>query len=341
MVTKILYDPDNSKKAVGVEFLKNGISHKVYSKRIILSAGTMGTTKILLHSGIGPRDHLEKLEINVVEDLPVGENLKDHVTTSINLFINQSTNAEVEDIFNPIKILKYLWNGEDTPISLGGSDAMGFIKLKNSNQIPDLGFILIPLSITFDYGLQLRKVINLREDIWENYYEPLIGQKAATILPILLHPKSVGSIRLKSKNFNDPLLIDPNYFSIQEDIDKLIKGIRIIQKLVETPSMKKFNAELIPKPFPGCESQVYDSNDYWECYLRHMTLTMYHPIGSCRMGNFNDKSTVVLKNFQVKNIENLFVVDGSILSQASGNPHAIIAMLAQKFSHDMNKLDGV
>lgn len=301
----------------------------------------MGSTKILLHSGIGPRDHLEKLNINVVEDLPVGENLKDHVTTSITLLLNQSIDTDVKDIFNPINILKYLWNGKDTPISLGGSDAMGFIKLDKNSKTPDLSFILIPTSITFDYGIHLRKVIKLRNDIWENFYQPLIGQPAATILPILLHPKSIGSMRLKSKDFNDPLLIDPNYFAIQEDIEKLISGIRIIQKLLETPSMKKFNAELIPKSFPGCESHSFDSNEYWECYLRHMTLTMFHPMGSCRMGNYNDESTVVLKNFQVKNIENLYAVDGSILSRASANPHALIAMLAQKFSLDMNKLDGV
>jgi choline dehydrogenase-like flavoprotein len=301
----------------------------------------MGTPKILLHSGIGPRDHLKELNIKVVEDLPVGENLKDHVTTSINLLLNQSINAEPQDILNPVKFLKYLWNGKDTPFSLGGSDAMGFVKLNSSSRTPDLSFILIPTSITFDYGIHLRKILNIRDDVFENFYEPLIGQTSSTILPILLHPKSVGTIRLKSEDFNEPLLIDPNYFAIQDDIEKLISGIRIIQNLLETPLMKRFNAELIPKSFPGCESHSYDSNDYWECYLRHMTLTMFHPIGTCRMGNYDDKSTVVLKNFQVKNIENLYVVDGSILSRASANPHAIIAMLAQKFSHDMNKLDGV
>jgi choline dehydrogenase-like flavoprotein len=301
----------------------------------------MGTPKILLHSGIGPRVHLEELNIKVVEDLPVGENLKDHVTTSINLLLNQSINVEPQDILNPVKFLKYLWNGKDTPFSLGGSDAMGFVKLNSSSRTPDLSFILIPTSITFDYGIHLRKILNIRDDVFENFYEPLNGQTSATILPILLHPKSVGTIRLKSEDFNEPLLIDPNYFAIQDDIEKLISGIRIIQKLLETPPMKRFNAELIPKSFPGCESHSYDSNDYWECYLRHMTLTMFHPIGTCRMGNYDDKSTVVLKNFQVKNVENLYVVDGSILSRASANPHAIIAMLAQKFSHDMNKLDGV
>lgn len=309
-------------------------------KNIILAAGTMGSPKILMHSGIGPRDHLTKLGIDVVEDLPVGENLQDHVTTFIDVLLNQSIDTSVADIFNPINMIKYLWNGKDTPYSLSGADAMGFIKLNESNIVPDLSFILIPIGITFDYGLHLSKVINLREDIWKGYYEKLMKETSATILPVLLHPKSVGKIQLKSKNFHDPLIIDPNYLSVKDDVDKLISGIRIIQKLLETSPMRQFNVELIPKSFPGCEGHVYDSNDYWECYVRHMTFTMYHPVSTCKCGDFNDSKTVVLKNFQVKNIKNLYVVDGSILPRLpSANPHALISMLAQKFSHDMNSLN--
>lgn len=308
-------------------------------KNVVLAAGTMGSPKILMLSGIGPREHLKNVGIDVIEDLPVGENLQDHVTTFIDLLLNQSIDTSVADVFNPINVIKYLWNGKDTIYSLAGSDAMGFISLNENQSVPDLSFILIPVGITFDYGLHLRKVVNLREDVWKDYYENLVGQTSATILPVLLHPKSVGKIQLTSKNFKDPLIIDPNYLAIKDDVDKLIKGIRIIQKLLETSSMRQFNAELIPKSLPNCDGHVFDSNDYWECYVRHMTFTMYHPVSTCKLGDLNDSRTVVLKNFQVKNIENLYVVDASILPRPpSANPHSIVSMLAQKFSHDMNLL---
>lgn len=339
MVTKIIFDEENPKKAIGVEFIKNGEIHKVRSKKIVLAAGTLGSPKILMHSGIGLRDHLTQLGIDVIENLPVGENLQDHVTTPIDIILNQ-TDITVSRIFDPKEIFKYLFDGKDSPFSLGGSDSMGFVKLNENIKLPDLSFISIPTSITFDYGIHLRKIVNLRDDVWDKYYKPLIGKTSATILPVLLHPKSVGSIRLKSKHFKDSLIIDPNYLESREDIDKLISGIRIIQKLLETSPMKQLGAELIPKSLPDCKSRSYDSNDYWKCYIQHLTLTMYHYHGTCRLGDLNDKKTVVMKNFQVKNIENLYVVDASILPRSpSTNPHALISMLAQKFAHDMNLLD--
>jgi choline dehydrogenase len=195
-----------------------------------------------------------------------------------------------------------------------------------------LSLMLIPVGLVADSGLHNRKIQNIREDLWQNHFKPLTGQTPITILPVLLHPKSRGDLKLKSNDFRDPPAINPNYLSDDDDVKKLITGIRIIEKLVEMPSMKKFGAEMNPKKFPGCENFYTDSNEYWECYVRKMTLTMFHPVGTCKLGDFHDKSTVVLKNFQVKTTENLFVVDGSVLPRATtGNPHAVIAMMARKF----------
>ncbi|CRK92490.1 CLUMA_CG006030, isoform A, partial [Clunio marinus] len=338
IVSRVLFDEKNPKKAIGVEFLKKGKLHNVYGRKIILSAGTVGSPKILLHSGIGPEEHLTEVRIKCRENLPVGENLQDHVTTGLDLIIlNQTLGLSINDIVNPFKVADFFWfNGDGSPLALAGCDAMGFVKLNRSNEVPDLSFMLLPVGLIADYGLHLRKITNIRDEVWEKYFKPLIGQTTISILPVLLHPKSKGTLRLKSKNFLDSPVINPNYLDNKDDIRKLISGIRIIEKLIETPSMKKFGAEINPKHFPGCENFFLDSNDYWECYIRHMTMTMFHPVGTCKAGNYEDTSTVVLKNFQVKNIENLFVVDGSIIPQSpSANPHGVIAMIAQKFVNDM------
>lgn len=340
-VTRLLFSKDNPKKAVGLEFEKRGKLHKVFGNSIILSAGTIGSAKILLHSGIGPKEHLKSIGIDVREDLPVGENLQDHLTTAMDLILlNQTVGLGLTDLLNPWKIIKYFLYKGDGPFALGGADAMGFTTLNKSSNIPDLSFMLLPVGLIADHGIHLRKIINLRDDVWENYFKPIIGQTTISILPILLHPKSRGTVKLNSKNYKDPPLINPNYLQHPDDIKKLITGIRILQKFIETQSMKSIGAEINPKPFPGCESFIFDSNQYWECYIRHMTLTMYHPIGTCKIGAYDDPSTVVLKNFQVKHIENLFVLDGSILPQTpSANPHSIIAMMAQKFVYDMSEAE--
>lgn len=340
-VTRVIFDDNDFKKAIGVEYKKQGQLHRVYGKRVVLSAGVIGSPKILLHSGIGPKEHLNDIGIEMRENLPVGENLQDHVTTAMDLILlNQTVGLSLKNLMNPFKILDYFWyNGEGSPLSFAGSDAMGFVKLNNSNgnDIPDLSFMLLPVGLVTDHGLHLRKIINIRDEIWNKHFKPLIGQTAISILPILLHPKSKGTVRLQSKDFLDPPIINPNYLREFDDVKRLLTGIRIIEKLVETPAMEKFGAEINPKPFPGCEKHFFDSNDYWECYIRHMTLTMFHPVGTCKLGDLDDNSTVVLKNFQVKNIENLFVVDGSVLPHTtSANPHAIIAMIAQKFVYDMS-----
>lgn len=339
-VSKILFDAKNSKKAIGVEYHKNEEFHKVYGKNIILSAGVIGSPKILLLSGIGPKDHLDKIGIDVKENLSgVGENLQDHVTTGLDLIIlNQTVGLSVENLISPLKIFDYFWrDGIEAPLSFGGADAMGFVSLNISSEMPDLSFILLPVGLVADQGIHLRKILNLRDDIWDRQFKPLIGQTTISILPILLHPKSKGRVQLKSKNFNDLPIITTNYLTHDDDIKKLISAIRIIEKLVESPSMQKLGAEINPKPFPGCEIFFFNSDDYWECYVRAITLTMFHPIGTCKVGDIKDDSTVVLRNFQVKNLENLFVVDGSVLEKATtSNPHGIIAMLAQKFVKNMS-----
>lgn len=337
MVTKVLF-AGNQKIATGVEIIKNGKHHEVFAKNIVLSAGTLGSPKILLHSGIGPKDHLNEIGINVVEDLPVGENLQDHVTTNIEILLNQTVGCSLKDIYNPLNVLDYVFNGNG-PLSLAGSDAMGFVNFNASSNIPDISFILLPISIADDHGLHLRKAINIKDEIWNQFYEPLLDQPIATILPILLHPQSKGFLRLRS-NISDPLLINPNYYEAQNDVKSMIKAIRIIQKLIETPPMKQLGAEMIPKMLPGCENNKGNSDAYWECYIRHLTLTMYHPVGTCKLGDYEDETTVVLRNFQVKNIRNLYVVDGSIIPKAtSANPHALISMLAYKFTHEMNLIN--
>lgn len=106
---------------------------------------------------------------------------------------------------------------------------------------------------------------------------------------MLLHPQSRGHVKL---NFNQEIIVQPNYLENLQDVRVLVQGMKLVKKFAETNALSKFGAIFNTKHFSGCKKYDFGSENYWECYVRHMTLTSYHPVGTCKMGNINDKSVV-------------------------------------------------
>uniref|UniRef100_A0A1B0D329 Glucose-methanol-choline oxidoreductase N-terminal domain-containing protein n=1 Tax=Phlebotomus papatasi TaxID=29031 RepID=A0A1B0D329_PHLPP len=322
-VTRVTFEEDLA-TASGVEFTKSGKEYSVRAtKGVILSAGTVGSAKILLQSGIGPMNHLKNVGIPVRVNLPVGENLIDHVSTGYNiLLLNESLSLDWSDILTPKSLCSFA-KGEG-PWTMPGCESSAILSL--SSDIPNLQFMVLPVGLTQDFGVHLKNIANIDDKVWEKYFGKMLGMSAATILPVVLHPKSQGVIRLKDSNPYSSPVIDPQYLSHPEDREVLLKGIRILQKLIDTEAMQKIGAEINPLPFPGCENFPWDSRDYWLCYIEHLTLTTFHPAGTCSMGS------VVDRNFRVLHMEKLFVVDASVMPKLpSGNPMGTIGMLAHRF----------
>ncbi|ENN72208.1 hypothetical protein YQE_11138, partial [Dendroctonus ponderosae] len=179
----------------------------------------------------------------------------------------------------------------------------------------------MPLGITEDSGIS--------DHVWSRYFSK-IQKKSMTILPVLLHPKSNGIVRLKDKNPSTEPFLDPQYLTNRQDIEVLISGIRLIQNLLNTQPLTSLGANFNTHAFPGCEEFPFDNENYWECYIRQLTITSYHPVGTCKMGRKEDASTVVDFTFQVKGINKLYAVDGSVLpTLPSGNINGPIMMLAE------------
>ncbi|XP_055589515.1 glucose dehydrogenase [FAD, quinone]-like [Uranotaenia lowii] len=329
LVLKVLIEKEI---AVGVVFEKEGRIHEIRAtKGVILSAGTIGSSKILLQSGIGPKGHLETIGTKSIVDLPVGENLQDHVSTGMDLvLLSKKLPLDPLSILSPFNLINYIFKeGNDSSISFGGCESL--ISLRSLN----LGYMVLPVGLTIDSGRNLYKMINLRQDVWQKYYQPLIdnNQQSVTVLPILLSPASKGFVRLQSKDPHSNPIIQPNYLQAESDVQTLIKGIKILEKLLSQPALQQLGAELNPKPFPGCETLSFGTNPYWECYVKQLTLTVYHPIGTCRMGPVDDDEAVVSnRDFSVHKLQRLFVIDGSILPNLpSGNPNSVIVALAKYF----------
>ncbi|XP_046621945.1 glucose dehydrogenase [FAD, quinone]-like isoform X1 [Neodiprion virginianus] len=325
-VNKVLL---KEKKAVGVEFEKLGTQLKAFAtKGVILCAGAVGTPKLLMLSGIGPRDHLKGLKIKVVQNLPVGQNLVDHILTGLDLVVlNTTLPLNILNVLNPLSAFNYFFHGKG-PWTSAGIEVVGTLHSTKSNRKldpPDIQLMVMPVGISQDGGIALRKIMGISDEVFRDYFSPLTHETAVSILPVLLHPKSSGEIRLQSSDPAAPPIIDPKYLSVQEDVEVLIDGIQFVKKLIRTRAMQKLGATLYTKHYPSCKEFSFDTSEYWECYVRHVTLTSYHPAGTCRIGS------VVDEFFRVYSTENLYVVDASVLPVLpSGNINAVVVMCAEK-----------
>jgi choline dehydrogenase len=146
----------------------------------------------------------------------------------------------------------------------------------------------------------------------------------------LLHPKSRGSVCPDPvRGPLEPPFITPYYLSHPDDIETLLKGVRYVQKLVNTSAFNGIRGRLVAQnaasPYP------YDTDKFWRWYIQHSTLTLHHPVGTCKMGSLDDPSTVVDPQLRVKGVRNLRVADASVMPEiVSGNTNAPTIMIAEK-----------
>lgn len=300
-VTRILIDP-KSKTAYGVEFVKFGRRIRVYArKEVILSAGGIASPQLLMLSGIGPAEHLKSLNINVIQDLPVGENMKDHIAYGGLFFtVNQSVAIVVRDYLNPVNttISDYLTKRSGQLATAGGCEGLGYVNVDDrTSDKPNMELLFGSVSLAASNFIRLP--FGVEDHYYQQFYADKLYRHSWIILPLLMKPKSKGKILLRSKDpFSKPKII-ANYFSDPDDVRVSIKGIRMSIELSKTNAMQRYGSELHNYTVPGCEIYIPDSDEYWECALRTFTVTLWHNSGTCKMGKESDPTAVVNTKLQV------------------------------------------
>jgi choline dehydrogenase len=318
-VEKILLEKG---RAVGVSARKGRKKQSFLAgKEVILSAGAFNSPQLLMLSGIGDPQELLKHNIACQQELPgVGKNLQDHLFFPVSATAPQQ--AGLNHLIKTLPQLRALfqwWRKKEGPLTIGPLEAVAFLNTLQPNQRVDTQLHFAPLHIGegYDYDLYDLDTFPTEEDGY-------------TILPTLLRPKSRGVVQLRSADPTKAPLINPNFLSAEADLQQLIRGgkkaLDILQQAPFDPFRKAIIAPL-----------KMNSDVDWAEHIRQSLETVYHPVGTCKMGQ--DEQAVVDTQLRVHGINGLRVVDASVMPTiVSGNTNAPVIMIAEKAA-DMIKLD--
>ena len=316
------------KSAEGVELiLKTGKRSVFCNKEVILSAGAIGSPHILLLSGIGPN--------RPILDLPgVGQNMQDHLSIMLKFGprlgqgkqdIGSINSRKVEGPLSIIPNLVSMFFGRG-PLTSSAYDASVFIKSK-----PDLPYPDIQIGIFCSGGDRelLAKNPNINLD-WMDEKELASDAEGLLLCVTLLHPLSKGEITLSSSDPKKPPKIEAGYLREPSDLDVMVIGIQQALKIAQEHPLKELIAKQPLLPPDLCEKYSISEeselpDEFLKETIRGYATTLYHPVGTCRIG------TVVDHELRVKGIKNLRVADGSIQPEiVSGNTNASCIMIGEK-----------
>ncbi len=311
LITKIVIEKG---RATGVEVVTEAGPGTIRASReVILCAGVYGSAQLLMLSGVGPAGHLREHGIAVAADLPVGDNLHDHMFVPMTYCMTSARNRGTTPYFVGGVVREAIrgdsWMGRTV------FEAVGFVRSSQAKAIPDIQVHALPWSYPFpNQDSPARQKVDKRS--------------ALTIMPTLIYPKSRGTLRLASADPSAAPVIDPGYLTEPDDSRLLLDGIDLIREVMASKLIAdQVSLELNPGPgFPDRAALARE--------LPNRATSVYHAVGTCRMGT--DDRAVVDPALRVRGIDGLRVADASIMpSITGGNTNAPAMMIGEHCAHLM------
>lgn len=299
------------KRATGVEFSRNGVVEQALAQReTILSAGAIGSPQILQLSGIGPGALLQRHGIPLVHELPVGDNLQDHLQLRLAFRVNSNAltlNTMLDSWWAKAKMALEYAVRRTGPLTMPPSQLGAFARSDPAQATPNLEYHVQPISL-------------------DRFGEPPHKFPAFTASVCNLRPTSRGAVRITS---NDPRAypaIAPNYLSTDEDRRVAVDAIRLTRRIVnESAALRQYQPEeFMPGPQFQSDAELLQA-------AGQIGTTIFHPVGTCKMGRADDATAVVDAQLRVRGIAGLRVIDASVMPTiTSGNTNAPVMMIAER-----------
>ncbi|MCA2008049.1 GMC family oxidoreductase [Tritonibacter mobilis] len=309
-VEKLTFETvDGAVQCTGARVNHKGQSRTVTARReTILSAGAVNSPQILQLSGIGPAALLKQHGIDVLRDAPVGENLQDHLQIRAVFKVNgtRTLNTLASNLFGKALIgAEYLFK-RSGPMSMAPSQLGAFTRSDPNRSHANLEYHVQPLSL-------------------DAFGEPLHSFPAMTVSVCNLNPTSRGKIQIRSASYRDAPMISPNYLATDEDRKVAADSLRQVRDIMGQAAMKPYEPEEFK---PGVQ---YQSDDDLAKLAGDIASTIFHPVGTVKMGHDDDPTAVLDSHLRLKGVANLRVVDASVMPNiTSGNTNAPTLMIAEK-----------
>lgn len=319
-------------KSVSVSLRYGDVEDYFATKEIIVSAGAVNTPVLLSVSGIGPKKVLKEKKIEVLADLPVGENLQDHVRIPVPVTIETGA-APRDEVFWKKALAEYLIS-QTGPYATNYDqlNINAFFSVPAGKELPDVqidhNYFLPNTSYVYN---ACSNILSLKDEICDQFANFNSEKELIVFYVSLCRPYSKGRIEIRGQNPMEHPKIIPKYFSDKRDVDVYVNSLKRITEIVDTPTFKKFKGEVKRIQYPDCDGFTFRSDEYWECMARTVTYNVYHPVGTAKMGKANDPTSVVDSKLRVHGFKGLRVVDASVMPTIpSVNTNAAVMMVAER-----------
>ncbi|CRK55986.1 Choline dehydrogenase [Alloactinosynnema sp. L-07] len=295
-------------RATGVEILTRAGKEIIHcSREVVLAAGVFGSAQVLMLSGVGPAAHLRDVGVEVRADLPVGDNLHDHLFVPMTFLTKKAVHRGTAPYFAS-GVVKEAIRG-NTWMGRTVFEAVGFVHSSRGTAVPDIQLLALPWSYPHpNQDAPIRHAVDKRS--------------ALTVMSTLIYPESRGTLRLASADPTAAPIIDPAYLTCGRDADLLLEGMKLIREVMANKVIANdLDGELSPGPDFADDAALARE-------LPNRATTVYHPVGTCRMGV--DERAVVDTELKVRGIEGLRVADASVIPDiVGGNTNAPAMMIGE------------